>query len=123
RANAAPRGVRADLVPPEPAAPAGEVVATGQQQLRADGTADLAPLLRRERTAVPAELLLQEQAVDREAEGRGARGLRLLRRRPAPGRAGGAPAPPPDAGVRGLPRDGRVQGRGGSEEEGEEEGG
>ena len=63
----------AHLVQAEPAAAAREVVAAQQQQLRADGTARLAQLLREQPAAVPPELLREEQAVDPEGEDRRAR--------------------------------------------------
>ena len=66
----------AHVVPPEPAAAEGEVVAPEQQQLRADGRADLAEPLRDEPPDVPAQLLREEQAVDHEGEGGGAGGVR-----------------------------------------------
>ena len=66
-AAAEPRRVLAHLVPAEPAPAARELVAAQQQQLRADGAPRLAPLLRRERDDVPAQLLPEEQALHREA--------------------------------------------------------
>ena len=53
RAHAQTRRVLAQLVPAEPAAAEGEVVAAQQQQLRADGPARLAPLRLGERKAAP----------------------------------------------------------------------
>ena len=70
----------AHLVPAEPAAPAREVVAPQQQQLRADGTARLAQLHREQPALLPQQLLREEQAVDSEGEDRRARRRTCCRR-------------------------------------------
>ena len=84
RARAPPERVRADLVPPEPAAAQGDVVAAQQQQLHRDRPADLALLLLGQQQAVPEELLPEGEAVGAQGEDRGAGGLRVPRRRSAP---------------------------------------
>ena len=77
--DAAPGRVRAHLVQAESAAAEDQVVAAQQQQLRADRPADVAALLRRQRQAVPAQLLPEEQALDPEGEDRRAGRLRACR--------------------------------------------
>ncbi len=106
--DAAAGRVRAHLVQAESAAAEDDLVAAQQQQLRADRTAHLAPLLRRQRQAVPAQLLPEEQALDPEGEDRRARGVRARRRRSASRRAGRAAARAAEAGRRDLARDGGV---------------
>ena len=70
RARAAARRVRAHLVQAEPAAAEDDVVAAQQQQLRTDRAAHLAPLFRRQRQAVPPQLLPEEQALDPQGQDR-----------------------------------------------------
>ena len=98
----------ADLVPPEPAAAPGEVVAPQQQQLRADRVAGLALLHREQQAALPAEFLREEQALDPEGAHRGTGGLRAHRRHPPPRRAGRAAARVTEAARGDLARDGSV---------------
>ena len=98
------------LVPAEPADLAGALVASQQQQLRADRPPDLAESDRQQPGLLPAQLLREEQAVDPQGEGRGPRRLRLSGERSAPRRPGGAAARAPETGRRDLPRDGRVHG-------------
>ena len=107
-ADAAAERLRAHLVQAESAAPADDLVAAQQQQLRADRSADVAALLRRESSAVPAQLLHQEQAVDPESEDRGAGRVCVPRRRSAAGRAGGPAARAAEAGRRDHASDGAL---------------
>ena len=71
-----------------PPLPKTQVVAAQQQQLRTDRPADVAALLRRQRQAVPAQLLPEEQALDPQAEDRRSGGVRAAGRRSASRRAG-----------------------------------
>ena len=103
-----PNETAADVVPAEPAAAAGEVVAPQQQQLRADGRARLAQLLREQPAAVPRELLREEQALDHEGARRRAGGVRAAGRRSSSRRAGRAAARAAEAGGGDLARDGAV---------------
>ena len=100
----------AHLVPAEPAHRARALVAPQQQQLRADRDHRLAQLLRQQPRQLPEELLRQEQAVDPEAEGRGAGGVRAAGQRGAPGGAGRAAACAAAAGRGDLTRDRGVHG-------------
>ena len=63
RAHPAPHRVRPHLVQTEPAAAQSQMVAARQQQLRTDRPAHRALLLRRQRQALPAQLLPQGQAL------------------------------------------------------------
>ena len=108
--------VRAHVVPAEPAPAQGALVAAQQQQLRGDGPAGVALPVRPEQAVFPPQLLPEEQALDREAEGGRAGRLRADRRRPASRLAGRAAARAADPGVRDFARDGALH-RGGAGEE------
>ena len=75
-----PNDTQRTLVQAEPAAAAREVVAAQQQQLRADGLARLAQLLREQPASAPRELLREVQALDPEGEDRRSGGVRASRR-------------------------------------------
>ena len=116
RAHAGPERDRPDVVQAEPSPPQGQVVAAQQQQLSGDRPARLPEPFRRQQEPVPEELLLEEQAVDSEAEDRGAGRVRVSGRRSA-ARAAGGPAPHHAApGLRDLARDRAVHRHGLGEE-------
>ena len=83
---------------------------SGRQRRRTDGTAHVAPLLRRQRQVVPPQLLHQEQALDPEGEDRGTGRVRLPGGRIADRRAGGAAAHSAEAGRRDFARQRSVHG-------------
>ena len=95
----------ADLVQTESPAAEGEVVAAKQQQLSGNRPARFPESLRRQQEPVPQELLLEEQAIDPQAEGGGTCRLRVSWRRSPHRAAGGAVEDPAAAGVRDLQGD------------------
>ncbi len=110
RADGHARPDVANVVPPESAAAAGDVVVAEQQQLHSDRPAGLVELCREQPPAAHRQLLREEQALDSKGPDRGTRGMGPARRRPKPRAPGGSARRPAEAARRDLARNRAVQG-------------